>query len=147
MRENQNPIRLNDRHLPEGHDEELLRLARRLDVYRDPEQLMHALPAELFDLFHGDSLILAFSENSIGTSWLAIDNKRAPIAPTPKGLDAQKSLHTWIEERRKPFILSSLKEQNPFPQLTDFFQEIGNQSFCVFPLNTAARCIGAFCIA
>jgi formate hydrogenlyase transcriptional activator len=146
MRESQNPIRLNDRPLPEEHDEELLRLAHRLDVYRDPEQLMHALPAELFDLFHGDSLILALSEKSIGTSWLAIDNKRTPIAPTPKGLDAQKSLHTWIEERRKPFILSSLKEQSPFPQLTELFKELGNQSFCVFPLNTATHCLGALCI-
>jgi formate hydrogenlyase transcriptional activator len=146
MRENQNPIRLNDRRLPEGHDEELLRLAHRLEIYRDPEQLMHALPAELFDLFHGDSLILAFSEKSIGTSWLAIDNKRAPIAPTPKGLDAQKSLHTWIVERRKPFILSSLKEQSPFPQLTELFKELGNQSYCVFPLNTATHCLGALCI-
>ena len=45
MRESQNPIRLNDRPLPEGHDDELLRLAHRLDVYRDPEQLMRALPA------------------------------------------------------------------------------------------------------
>jgi len=146
MRESQNPIRLNDPPLPEGHDEELLRLAHRLDVYRDPEQLMRALPAELFDLFHGDSLILAFSEKSTGTFWLAIDNKRAPIAPTPKGLDAQKSLHTWIEERRKPFILSSLKEQSPFPQLTELFKELGNQSFCVFPLNTATHCLGALCI-
>jgi formate hydrogenlyase transcriptional activator len=146
MRESQNPIRLNDQPLPEGHDEELLRLAQRLEVYRDPEQLMHALPAELFDLFHGDSLILAFSEKLIGTSWVAIDNKRAPIAPTPKGVDAQKSLHTWIGERRKPFILSSLKEQSPFPQLTELFEELGNQSFCVFPLNTASCCLGALCI-
>jgi formate hydrogenlyase transcriptional activator len=91
-------------------------------------------------------LILALSEKSIGTSWLAIDNKRSPIAPTPKGLDAQKSLHTWIEERRKPFILSSLKEQSPFPQLTELFKELGNQSFCVFPLNTATHCLGALCI-
>src|ERR1700679_128475 len=67
MRESQNPIRLNDRPLPEGHDEELLRLAHRLEIYRDPEQLIHALPAELFDLFHGDSLILALSEKSIST--------------------------------------------------------------------------------
>jgi formate hydrogenlyase transcriptional activator len=146
MRESQNPIRLNDQRLPEGHDEELLRLAHRLEVYRDPEQLMHALPAELFDLFHGDSLTLAFSEKSIGTSWLAIDNKRDPIAPTPKGIDAQKSLHAWIEERRKPFILSSLKEQSPFPQLTELFKELGNQSYCVFPLNTATHCLGALCI-
>src|SRR6202789_3081413 len=146
MREGQNPIRLNDRPLPEGHDEELLRLARRLEIYRDPEHLMHALPVELFDLFRGNSLILAFSDKSKGTSWLAIDNKKDPIAPTPKGLDAQKSLHAWIEERRKPFILSSLKEQNPFPQLTELFNELGNRSYCVFPLNTATHCLGALCI-
>jgi formate hydrogenlyase transcriptional activator len=146
MRESQSPIQLTDRPLSEGNDEGLLRLAHGLEIYRDPEQLMQALPEELFDLFHGNSLILAFGDRSKGTSWLAIDNKRDPIAPTPKAVDAQKSLHAWIEERRKPFILSSLKEQNPFPQLTEFFNELGNQSFCVFPLNTAAHCLGALCI-
>jgi hypothetical protein len=40
--------------LPEEHDEKLLRLAHRLDVYRDPEQLMRALPAELFDFLSGN---------------------------------------------------------------------------------------------
>ena len=146
MRENQNSIRLNDRPLPEGHDEELLRLAHRLEVYRDPEQLMHALPAELFDLFRGNSLTLAFRGGSEATSWLSIDSKRNAIESTPKGLDAQKSLHAWIEERRKPFVLSSLKEQNPFPQLMEHFNELGNQSFCVLPLNTATHCLGALCI-
>ena len=146
MRENQNPIRLNDRPLPEGHDEELLRLAQRLEVYRDPEQLMCALPAELIDLSRGNSLILASCAGSDATSWLAIDSERNAIESTPKGLDAQKSLHTWIEERRTPFILSSLKEQNPFPQLTEHFNELGNQSFCVLPLNTATHCLGALCI-
>jgi formate hydrogenlyase transcriptional activator len=145
MRESQNPIRLNDRPLPEGHDEELLRLAHRLDAYRDPEQLMRALPAELFDLFLGNSLILAFCGGSEAVSWLAIDRKRNTIVPTPKGFDAQKSIHAWIGERRKPFILSSLKEQSPFPQLTELIKELGNQSFCVFPLNTATHCLGALC--
>jgi formate hydrogenlyase transcriptional activator len=145
MRESQNPIRLNDRPLPEGHDEELLRLAHRLDAYRDPEQLMRALPAELFDLFLGNSLILAFCGGSEAVSWLAIDRKQNTIVPTPKGFDAQKSMHAWIGERRKPFILSSLKEQSPFPQLTELFKELGNQSFCVFPLNTATHCLGALC--
>jgi len=146
MRESQNPIRLNDRPLPEGHDEELLRLAHRLEVYRDPEQLMRALPAELFDLFLGNSLILAFCGGSEAVSWLAIDREQNTIAPTPKGFDAQKSLHAWIEERRKPFILSSLKEQSPFPQLTELFKELGNQSYCMFPLNIATHCLGALCI-
>jgi formate hydrogenlyase transcriptional activator len=146
MPDNQNRFRVTNRPLPEAHDEELLRLARRLEVYRDPEQFMCALPAELFDLLRGNSLVLAFCDGSNATSWLAIDSKRDAIASTPKGLDAQKSLHAWIEERRKPFILSSLEGQSPFPELTDLFQEWGNQSFCVFPLNTAIRCIGAVCI-
>src|SRR6202167_4578471 len=146
MRESQHPIRLNDRSLPEGHDEELLRLAHRLETYRDPEQLVHALPAELFGLLRGDSLVLAFCGGSGATSWLAIDSKRNAIESTPKGLDAQKSLYAWIEERRKPFILSSLKEQGPFPELRELFQEWGNQSFCVFPLNSATHCLGALCI-
>ena len=145
MRENQNSIRLNDRPLPEGHDEELLRLSHRLEVYDDPEQLMQALPAELFDLFRGNSLVLAFRGGSEVTAWLAIDSKRNAIEPTPKSLDAKKSLHAWIEEQRKPFILS-LKEKNPFPQLTELFSELGNQSYCVLPLNTAAQCLGALCI-
>lgn len=146
MPEHHKHFRVTNRTLPEAHDEELLRLARRLEVYRDPEQLMCALPVELFDFFRENSLVLAFCDGSAATSWLAIDGKRDAIAFTPKGLDAQKSLHAWIEVRRKPFILSSFKEQSPFPELTDLFQEWGNQSFCVFPLNTATRCIGAVCI-
>jgi GAF domain-containing protein len=146
MPENQNHSRMTNRTLPEAHDEELLRLARRLEVYRDPEQFMCALPAELFELLGGNSLVLAFCDGSNATSWLTIDSKRDAIASTPKGLDAQKSLHAWIEVRRQPFILSSLKRQSPFPELVGLFQEWGHQSFCVFPLNTATRCIGAVCI-
>jgi formate hydrogenlyase transcriptional activator len=146
MPERKNPTLSNDSSLPEEHDEDLLRLAHRLDVYRDPEQLVQALPAELFELFGGNSLVLAFSSESGSTSWLAVDGERNAIMPTPAGLKAQRSLYSWTEERRTPFILSSLREQTPFPELTVLLQEWGNQSFCVFPLNTATHSLGALCI-
>jgi transcriptional regulator with GAF, ATPase, and Fis domain len=117
-----------------------------LDVYRDPEQLMRALPAELFDLFSGNSLVLAFSRERESTCWLAIDGKRNTIVSTPEDHEAQRSLYSWIEDLRRPFVLSSFEQQSPFPELTKRFQEWGNQSFCVFPLNTAAHCLGALCI-
>ena len=91
--------------LPEEHDEELLRLAHRLDVYRDPEQLMRALPAELFDLFSGNSLVLAFSREPESTCWLAMDGKRNTIVSTPEDLEAQRSLYALIEDLRLPFVL------------------------------------------
>jgi len=146
MPESKTPTRLNDSSLLEEHDEELLRLAHRLDVYRDPEQLMHALPAELFDLFNGNSLVLAFCGGSEAASWLAMDGKRNTIVSTPEALEAERSLYSWIRDLRRPFVFSSLRQQSPFPELTELFQEWGNQSFCVFPLNTATHCLGALCV-
>jgi formate hydrogenlyase transcriptional activator len=132
--------------LQEDHDEKLLRFAHRLDVYRDPEQLMRALPAELFDFLGGNSLVFAFSRDSESTCWLAIDGRKNTIVSTPEGLEAQRSLSSWIQDLRRPFVLSSLEQQSPFPELTKLFQEWGNQSLGVFPLNTATHCLGAFCI-
>jgi formate hydrogenlyase transcriptional activator len=146
MPKSQDDFRLTNRPPTEGYEEELLRLAQRLEGYRDPEQLMCALPAELFDVLRANSLMLSFCNGPDAASWLAIDSKKDAISSTPKGFDAQKSLHAWIEEPRTPFVLSSLKEQTPFPELTDLFEEWGNQSLCVFPLNTVTRCIGALCI-
>jgi len=132
--------------LPEDHDEKLLRFAHRLDVYRDPEQLMRALPAELFEFLGGNSLVFAFSRDSESTCWLAIDGRKNTIVSTPEGLGEQRSLSSWIQDLRRPFVLSSLEHQSPFPELTKLFREWGNQSFGVFPLNTATHCLGAFCI-
>jgi formate hydrogenlyase transcriptional activator len=132
--------------LQEDHDEKLLRFAHRLDVYRDPEQLMRALPAELFDFLGGNSLVFAFSRDSESTCWLAIDGRKNTIVSTPEGLEAQRSLSSWIQDLRRPIVLSSLEQQSPFPELTKLFQEWGNQSLGVFPLNTATHCLGAFCI-
>src|SRR5258708_6826868 len=97
---------------PEEHDEKLLRLAHSLDVYSDPEQLMRALPVELFDLFSGNSLVLAFSREPESTCWLAIDGKRNTIVPTPEALEAQRSLYSWFQDLRGPFVLSSLMHQS-----------------------------------
>src|SRR3984957_13633387 len=118
--------------LSEEHDEKLLRFAHRLDVYRDPEQLMRALPAELFDLAGGNSLVLAFFLEPESACWFAIDGKRNTIVPTPEDLEARRSLYSWIVDLRHPFVLSSFEQQSPFPELTKRFQDWGNQSFCVF---------------
>src|ERR1700723_1027162 len=111
----------NERPLPEDYDQTLLRLTHRLDVYRDPEQLMRALPAELFDLFTGNSLVLALSREPESNCWLAIDGKRNTIVSTPEDLEAQRSLYSWIEDLRRPFVLSSFEQQSPFPELTKRF--------------------------
>jgi formate hydrogenlyase transcriptional activator len=146
MPEDKTIIRSNDDAPPRQHDEELLRLGRRLDVYRDDEQLMRALPAELRGLLTANTLALAFCGESGATSWLAIDAESDAIPATPKIIDAQKSLSSWARDRRKPIVLSSLEQASPFSDFADLFKEWGNQSLCLFPLNATTHFMGVLCI-
>jgi formate hydrogenlyase transcriptional activator len=146
MRENETIIRSNDDAPPQQHDEEFLRLARRLDVYRDAEQLMRALPAELRGLLTANTLALAFCGELEAGSWFAIDAESDAIPATPRIIDAQKSLSSWVRDRRMPIVLSSLEQESPFSDFADLFKDWGNQSLCLVPLNTATHCVGAMCI-
>jgi formate hydrogenlyase transcriptional activator len=139
-------IRLNGGALAAEQDEKLLRLAQRLEVYRDPDQLMRALPVELCGLLRANTVALAFCSETGALSWFAVDGKNDAIPATSRIAHAQESLSSWVHEHRKPLILSSLDRETPFPEFVEMFQEWGNQSLCVLPLHTATHCLGALCI-
>jgi formate hydrogenlyase transcriptional activator len=130
------------------HDEQLLRLAHRLDVYRDPEQLLRALPTELCGLLAGNTLALAYGGcgESGASCWLAIDGQSNTIEATPDVVEAKESIYAWARDHRSPLILSSLAHDTPFPGVAALFQEWGSQSLGVFPLSTLTHCLGALCI-
>ncbi len=127
-------------------DEELLRLAHRLDIYPDPDQLMRALPIELCGLLTANTIAFVFCKEAEAGSWFAVDGKSNAIPATPGIIQAQKSLCLWVHEHRKPFVLSSLDQETAFPEFVGILQEWGNQSLCVLPLHTATHCLGALCI-
>jgi formate hydrogenlyase transcriptional activator len=129
-----------------GHDEELLRFARRLDVYSDPDQLMRALPIELCGLLRANTIAFVFCGEAEAASWSAIDGKGNAIPATLEITHAQKSLCLWVHEHRKPFVLSSLDQETPFSEFAGILQEWGNQCLCLLPLHTATHCLGTLCI-
>jgi formate hydrogenlyase transcriptional activator len=141
-------IPLNEGALSEEHDEQLLRLARRLDVYRDPEQLLRALPMELRGLLTGNTLALVYCGcgESDAACWFAIDGERNTIQATPAVVEAKKSLCSWAHDQRSPVVLSPLTQETPFSGVAELFQDLGNQSLGVFPLSTLTHCLGVLCI-
>jgi formate hydrogenlyase transcriptional activator len=138
----------NDSALSEEHDEQLLRLAHRLDVYRDAEQLLRALPVELRGLLTGNTLALMFCGcgEPDAACWSAIDDQGDTIHETPPIVEAKTSLCAWAYDHRSPLILSSFAQETPFPAVTAIFQDWGNQSLGVFPLSTLTHSLGALCI-
>ena len=132
--------------LSEEHDSGLLRLAHRLDVYREPEQLLRALPSELRSLLAGNTLALVFCGEPETLCWFAVDSNNEPIQVTPEIIKAHRSICSCALDHSRPHIVSPLTREGPFSEFSMLFQEWGDKSVGVFPLSTVAHCLGVLCI-
>jgi formate hydrogenlyase transcriptional activator len=146
MPNNKNVIESNGGILSGEHDDEFLRLVHRLDAYRDPEQFLRALGAELRSLLAGNTLALVFSGKSETPRWFADDSNSDPIQDTPEIIEALRSICSWAHDRRRPYVASPLTPETPFSEFTAFFKNRGNRSLGVFPLSTVTHCLGVLCI-
>jgi formate hydrogenlyase transcriptional activator len=146
MPDSQKVIESNGSTLTEEHDDGLLRLAHRLDVYREPEQLLCALPTELRSLLAGNTLALVFCGESETPCWFAVDSNSEPIQVTPEIIKACRSICSWAHDHRSPYLVSPLTRETPFTEFTTLCQSWGDRSLCVFPLSTVTHCLGVLCI-
>jgi formate hydrogenlyase transcriptional activator len=146
MPNSKNLIESNDSTLSGEHDEGLLRLAQRLDAYREPEQLLRALPTELRGLFAGNTLALVFCGEPETPCWFAVDSNNEPIQATPEIIRAHGSICSWAHDHRRPQVVSPLTRETPFSEFATLFQNWGDRSLGLFPLSTMTHCLGVLCI-
>jgi formate hydrogenlyase transcriptional activator len=146
MPNSKNVVEPNGGTLSEEHDDGLLRLAHRLDVYREPGQLLRALPTELRSLLAGNTLALVLCGESETPYWFAVDSNSEPIQVTPEIIKAYRSMCSWAHDHRRPYIVSPLTRETPFSEFTTLFHNWGDRSLGVFPLSTVTHCLGGLCI-
>jgi formate hydrogenlyase transcriptional activator len=146
MPNSQNVIESNGSTPSEEHDEGLRRLVRRLDVFREPERLLRALPTELSGVLAGNTLALVFCGESETPCWFAVDSNGEPIQVTPEIIKAHRSICSWAHDHRSPSVVSTFARDTPFSEFVALFQNWGDKSLGVFPLSTVTRCLGVLCI-
>jgi formate hydrogenlyase transcriptional activator len=131
--------------LEEGYVEELLRFAHRLNLYRDLEELLSALPSELAKVVlpPGTTALMYRDENHISCS--VVDDVGRAIPP-PSMAACQKEIWSLISQQHQPVVLSPLDEESRLPETAEFFCKHGNRSLCLLPLGTRFRGMGALCI-
>src|ERR1700678_1362816 len=117
MPNTQNIIESNGSTPSEEHDEGLRRLVRRLDVFREPEGLLRALPTELSGVLAGNTLALVFCGESETPCWFAVDSNGEPIQVTPEITMALRSICSWAHDHRRPYVVSPLTRETPFSEL------------------------------
>jgi formate hydrogenlyase transcriptional activator len=130
--------------------EEVLRFARKLEMHRDHEQLLRALPAELCILVDcAMTALIHLHEGRLTTH--VVDSQGCALSTDHSAANWPEAVWQAISEQQKPLVLPaldqpSLDENQRFPEAVRFFRECGNQSLCLLPLSTALHRLGALCI-
>ncbi|NYF52103.1 sigma 54-interacting transcriptional regulator [Tunturiibacter gelidoferens] len=125
---------------------DLLRFAHNLDAYRDPEQLLRCLPAELSSVVVSNTTAL-IQMTGTDLSWYAVDGETSAIGLQPDLPQRRDEISEFLTAHQQPVVLASLDREARFPGIVRFFRTHGNQSLCVLPLNKAGGRAGALCFA
>jgi formate hydrogenlyase transcriptional activator len=125
---------------------DLLRFARSLDAYRDPERLLCSLPAELSSVT-GSNTIALIHVNGGDSSWYAVDADGLTINLQPELPQWRAEIEEFLSGHPQPAVVTSLDQEARFPAVFRFFRAHGNQSLCLLPLDRTPCGLGAICFA
>lgn len=123
----------------------LLEVSESIAAHRDLQALFHEIAECLHRVvrFEYMQLILHGAERNIMRVHLL-------EAPDPSGdvlgcqeLPVEESPGGWAWQRQEPLVVSSIEHETRFPRVTAILREQGVRSFCVVPLTTAQRRLGA----
>jgi len=122
----------------------LLEVAQAISAHRDIHELFRDLAQRLPRVVHVNFVSLSLHDPSRNTMRLhtiqanvpadLIGGHEEPVEETPAGL-------VW--QRQQPILVPNLAEEHRWPKVTQRMQEDGTKSFCVVPLTTAVRQLGA----
>lgn len=122
----------------------LLEVAEAISRHRDLNELFHVLSERLHWVVQFDYLNLVLHDPARNVMRLHIletaeptrirPGLETPVGDTPAG---------WVWENQQPFIVMNLNEEKRFPSLIDMLYRENIRSFCLLPLTTAHRRLGA----
>ena len=122
----------------------LLEVAEAISAHRDLHELFRDLAQRLPRVVHVNFLALSLHDPARNTMRLhaiqanvpadLVGGHEGPVEESPAGL-------VW--QTQEPIIVPDLAEERRWPKVTEHMSEDGVNSFCVVPLTTAVRRLGA----
>jgi len=122
----------------------LLEVAEAISAHRDLHELFRDLAQRLPRVVHVNFVALSLHDPVRNTMRLhtiqanvpadLVGGHEGPVEESPAGL-------VW--QTQEPIIVPDLAEERRWPKVTQFMSEDGVNSFCVVPLTTAVRRLGA----
>src|SRR6266705_3813978 len=123
----------------------LLEVSEAIAVHRDLSSLFHDLVQRLHHVvnFEYMRLLLHDPERDVmrlhtlempDQSCDVLGCQELPVAESPVG---------WVWQHQQPLLVSDVEKETRFPRVTEVMRQQGVKSYCVVPLTTAQRRLGA----
>jgi len=127
-----------------GQHQALLEVTEAIAQHRDLGELFHDLAQRLHRLVQFDYLNLVLHDASHQVMRLHIletlqptriqPGLEFPISETPAG---------WVWETQQPFLVADIEQETRYPAVTQMLKREQVKAFCLLPLTTAQRRLGA----
>jgi formate hydrogenlyase transcriptional activator len=131
--------------LATGHVEEVLRFARKLGMHSDPDQLLRALPSELYALLDCTATaVIHLRQGEL--SFHVVDGEGCVLSQDPSASDWPQEIWSAVPEEETPLVISLPEGEAALPAAARFFRDCGCESLCVVGLTTSVNRLGALCV-
>ncbi len=122
----------------------LLEVSESIASHRDLTALFRELAKRLPSVvqFEYIGLILHDPERNVMRTH-TLGTGEAESIPPGFELPMEESAGGWVFKTQQPLVVPCLDEETRFPKVTEILQHIGVQSYCLLPLTTAMRRLGA----
>jgi formate hydrogenlyase transcriptional activator len=122
----------------------LLEVSESIALYRDLGKLFHDFAQRLPHIVPFDYINVVLHEptRDVMRLWLLVTSQPSTISPGLE-LPIDESPGGLVWKTQQPLTVNDIVQERRFPKLTSMLRENGVQSFCVVPLTTAQRRLGA----
>ncbi len=122
----------------------LLEVAEAISVHRDLPSLFHDLVQRLHRVvtFEHMRLLLHDPERNVMRLHV-LETPQASELPPCSDLPVDESPGGWAWQTQQPLVIPRVEAETRFPKVTPCMLAMGVKSFCVVPLTTAQRRLGA----
>ena len=122
----------------------LLEVAEAIASHRDLSDLFHALAQRLHRVVHFEHMRLLLHDPERNVMRLhVLETPQASEPPPCSELPIDESPGGWVWRSQQPLVIPRVAEETRFPKISPCMVELGIKSFCVVPLTTAQRRLGA----
>src|SRR6185503_10269202 len=122
----------------------LLDIAESIVLHRDLASLMRDLSRHLSTVVQFDGVSILLSDEASGKMRMLVLESNVELrVPMPHEFPVEEAAGGWVWQTQQPLIVNNAAQETRFLEANRIMYENGLKAYCLFPLTSAGRRLGA----